>query len=118
MDFLLEALPEIAMGIFYRTANLLNLSCDVIFVDTFSTYFERDVPEPLAELDTASGEREANDEEASEKGPDERATRRFSSTPRTAGPTVPKYCSLRWSPPRGSRSAAGPFPARRRTRRP
>ena len=33
MDFLLGALPEIAEGIFARTANLLNLSCDVIFVD-------------------------------------------------------------------------------------
>src|ERR1039458_8986461 len=51
MDFLLEALGEIAKGIFDRTANLLNLSCDVIFVDTSSTYFEVDVPDPLVELD-------------------------------------------------------------------
>jgi hypothetical protein len=33
MDFLLAALGEIAEEIFARTANLLNLSCDVIFVD-------------------------------------------------------------------------------------
>ena len=39
MDFLLDALAEIAEGIFSTTANLLNLSCDVIFVDTSSTYF-------------------------------------------------------------------------------
>src|ERR1035438_942747 len=43
MDFLLDALPEIAERIFASTANLLNLSCDIIFVDTSSTYFERDV---------------------------------------------------------------------------
>jgi hypothetical protein len=38
MDFLLEALPEIAAGVFDATATLLNLSCDVVFVDTTSTY--------------------------------------------------------------------------------
>jgi len=43
MDFLLASLPEIAERIFSATANLLNLSCDIIFVDTSSTYFERDV---------------------------------------------------------------------------
>jgi hypothetical protein len=47
MDFLLDALGEIARGIFDKTANLLNLCCDVIFVDTSSTYFERDVPRLL-----------------------------------------------------------------------
>ena len=53
MDFLLEALGEIAQGIFDRTANLLNLSCDVIFVDTSSTYWEVDVADEVAELATA-----------------------------------------------------------------
>ena len=42
MDFLLGALPEIAERIFSTTANLLNLSCDIIFVDTSLTYFELD----------------------------------------------------------------------------
>src|SRR5450756_2230893 len=43
MDFLSGALPEIAEGVFASTANLLNLACDVIFVDTSSTYFEIDL---------------------------------------------------------------------------
>ena len=77
MDLLLDVLDEIAKGIFDRTANLLNLSCDVIFVDTSSTYFELDVPDPLVELDTAAGEREARQEAEENKGPEERATRRF-----------------------------------------
>jgi hypothetical protein len=50
MDFLLDALSEIATGIFDRTANLLNLSCDVIFVDTSSTYWEVDVADEEIEL--------------------------------------------------------------------
>jgi hypothetical protein len=33
MDFLLDALGEIAAGVFDTTATLLNLSCDVVFVD-------------------------------------------------------------------------------------
>ena len=53
MDFLLDALLEIATGIFDRTANLLNLSCDVIFVDTSSTYWELDVADPGSELASA-----------------------------------------------------------------
>jgi hypothetical protein len=90
MDFLLDALGEIAKGIFDRTANLLNLSCDVIFVDTSSTYFERDVPDPLIELDTASGEAEARAEAATEHGPDERAVRRFSKHSKDHRPDLPQ----------------------------
>ena len=90
MDFLLDALPEIAKGIFDRTANLLNLSCDVIFVDTSSTYFERDVPDPLVELDTAVGETEARREAAEDKGPDEAATRRFSKHSKDHRPDLPQ----------------------------
>jgi hypothetical protein len=40
MDFLLAALGEITERSFASTARLLNLSCDIIFVDTSSTYFE------------------------------------------------------------------------------
>ena len=65
MDFLLDALAEIATGIFNRTANLLNLSCDVVFVDTSSTYWELDVADEEIELaearaveGTRGGERE------------------------------------------------------------
>jgi hypothetical protein len=55
MDFLHDALPEIAERIFASTANLLNLSCDIIFVDTSSTYFERDVADGEADPDLAGG---------------------------------------------------------------
>jgi hypothetical protein len=44
MDFLLEALAEIAGEIFGSVAHLLNLDLDIVFVDTTSTYFELDVP--------------------------------------------------------------------------
>jgi hypothetical protein len=90
MDFLLDALGEIAKGIFDRTANLLNLSCDVIFVDTSSTYFERDVPDPLIELDTAAGGAEAREEAASDHGPEERATRRFNKHSKDHRPDLPQ----------------------------
>jgi hypothetical protein len=50
MDFLLAALPEIAAGIFDTTATLLNLACDVVFVDTTSTYWELDGADDLVEL--------------------------------------------------------------------
>ncbi len=50
MDFLLEALNEIAGEIFGSVAHLLNLDLDIVFVDTTSTYFELDVPDELADL--------------------------------------------------------------------
>src|SRR5665811_285271 len=50
MDFLVGALPEIAEAIFASTANLLNLACDLIFVDTSSTYFEIDLADEEVEL--------------------------------------------------------------------
>ncbi|HEX2297476.1 MAG TPA: transposase [Pseudonocardiaceae bacterium] len=50
MDFLLDALGEVAAGVFDTTASLLNLSCDVVFVDTTSTYWELDGADELAEL--------------------------------------------------------------------
>jgi len=50
MDFLLEALGEIAGEIFASVAHLLNLDLDIVFVDTTSTYFELDIPDKLAEL--------------------------------------------------------------------
>jgi len=40
MDFLLDALEEIAAEIFGSVAHLLNLDLDLIFVDTTSTYWE------------------------------------------------------------------------------
>ena len=50
MDFLLDALGEIAARIFDSVAHLLNLDVDIVFVDTTSTYWEVDVPDELADL--------------------------------------------------------------------
>jgi len=53
MDFLLEALPEIASEIFGSVAHLLNLDLDIIFVDTTSTYWEVNGADELADLQEA-----------------------------------------------------------------
>ena len=50
MDFLLDALGEIAARIFDSVAHLLNLDVDIVFVDTTSTYWDVDVPDELADL--------------------------------------------------------------------
>ena len=50
MDFLLDALGEIAARIFESVAHLLNLDVDIVFVDTTSTYWEVDVADDLADL--------------------------------------------------------------------
>ena len=44
MDFLLDALPEIAAEVFASVAHLLNLDLDIVFVDTTSTYWETEPP--------------------------------------------------------------------------
>ena len=49
MDFLLDALEEIAAEVFASVATLLNLEVDLVFVDTTSTYWHLDVPEDLAD---------------------------------------------------------------------
>jgi hypothetical protein len=50
MDFLLDALGEIAARIFDSVAHLLNLDVDIVFVDTTSTYWDVDAPDELADL--------------------------------------------------------------------
>ncbi len=50
MDFMLDALGEIAGEIFGSVAHLLNLDLDLIFVDTTSTYWDVDVADDLADL--------------------------------------------------------------------
>jgi Transposase DDE domain len=50
MDFLLDALGEIAGEVFGSVAHLLNLDLDLIFVDTTSTYWELDGADELADL--------------------------------------------------------------------
>ncbi len=52
MDFLLDGLGEIAAEVFASVAHLLNLDVDIVFVDSTSTYFEVDVADELAELQT------------------------------------------------------------------
>ena len=71
MDFLLDALGEIAARIFGSVAHLLNLDVDIVFVDTTSTYWEVDVPDELADL---APEPEVDDGAGK---PVERAARRF-----------------------------------------
>jgi hypothetical protein len=94
MDFLLAALPEIAEGVFSSTANLLNLACDVIFVDTSSTYFETDAADEEVELETTLAEEEARAAAAAagerQGGPSEAATRRFSKHSKDKRPDLPQ----------------------------
>ena len=85
MDFLLAALGEIGEKVFTSTANLLNLSCDIIFVDTTSTYFERDVADGEADLDLAQGAADAGD-----AGPAEAAVRRFNKHSKDHRPDLPQ----------------------------
>ena len=94
MDLLLEALPEIAEAVFASTANLLNLACDVIFVDTSSTYFEIDAADAEVELAAAIDEAEARvaASAAGERGggPPEAATRRFLRHSKDRRPDLPQ----------------------------
>jgi IS4 transposase len=95
MDFLLAALPEIAEGIFASTASLLNLDCDVIFVDTSSTYFETDASEGEVELETTLAEGEARaaavaPTAAAQRGPAEAALRRYSRHSKDKRPDLPQ----------------------------
>src|SRR5450759_29046 len=83
MDFLLDALGEIAAGVFATTATLLNLACDVVFVDTTSTYWELDGADELAEL--------ADDvDDDGWPGQWKRRPAR-SGTPRTSGPICRRW---------------------------
>jgi len=70
MDFLLDALDEIAAQVFSSVAHLLNLDLDIVFVDTTSTYWETETADELAEL----AEPVADDEASS---PAEAGARRF-----------------------------------------
>jgi len=75
MDFLLAALEEIASGIFWPAAHLLNLDVDIVFVDTTSTYWEMEAAAGLAEI---AGEDAAGEEgEDQDKLPEEEGARRF-----------------------------------------
>ena len=58
MDFLLDALDEIAAEVFSSVAHLLNLDLDIVFVDTTSTYWETETADELAELAEDPGDDE------------------------------------------------------------
>jgi hypothetical protein len=58
MDFLLEALGEIAAEVFGSVAHLFNLDLDIVFVDTTSTYWETETADELAELAEDPGDDE------------------------------------------------------------
>ena len=58
MDFLLDALAEIAAEVFAQVAHLLNLDLDLVLVDTTSTYFETETADELAELQEDPGDDE------------------------------------------------------------
>ena len=60
MDFLLDALDEIAAEVFGSVAHLLNLDLDIVFVDTTSTYWETETADELAELADARRRRRAD----------------------------------------------------------
>ena len=94
MDFLLAALPEIAEGVFASTASLLNLDCDVIFVDTSSTHFETGAADADVELAQHLDEQEARVAAAAagetQGGPREAAVRRFSRHSKDQRPDLPQ----------------------------
>jgi hypothetical protein len=69
MDFLLDALGEIASEIFWSVAHLLDLDVDIVFVDTTSTYWELEVAVELAEV--------AAEDEGDDHLPEEEGARRF-----------------------------------------
>jgi len=50
MDFLLDALDEIAAEVFGAVAHLLNLDLDIVFVDTTSTYWETETADDDLDL--------------------------------------------------------------------
>ena len=71
MDFLLDALDEIAGRIFASVAHLLNLDVDIVFVDSTSTYWEVDGAD-----DPADPQPEPEADDGTSK-PVENAARRF-----------------------------------------
>ena len=80
MDFLLDALGEVAEEIFTSVAHLLNLDIDLVFIDSTSTYFETGGADLLPELRDDAGEDSADhrpDESGGEVNPVESGRRAF-----------------------------------------
>ena len=55
MDFLLDALDEVASEVFWSVAHLLDLDVDIVFVDSTSTYWELEVAAGLGEVADRDG---------------------------------------------------------------
>jgi Transposase DDE domain len=70
MDFLLDALDEVASEIFWSVAHLLDLDVDIVFVDTTSTCWELEVAAGLGEV----ADRDGGDED---EPPEEDGDRRL-----------------------------------------
>jgi Transposase DDE domain len=77
MDFLLAALEEIASGIFWSVAHLLNLDAGIVFVDTTSTYWEMEVGAGLAEVAGEDAAGEDGEDQDEDKLPEEEGARRL-----------------------------------------
>jgi len=86
MDFLLDALEEIAAEVFTSVATLLNLDVDLVFVDTTSTYWEVDVPDELADALREDRTPSTTSSPAPSKPPPGR-----SDTPRTTAATCRRW---------------------------
>ena len=84
MDFLLDALGEIAAAIFDSVAHLLNLDVDIVFVDTTSTYWEVDGADELADLRRTRRPTTAPASRSS-------GGRAGSASPRTTATTCPRW---------------------------
>ena len=69
MDFLLEALDEIASEVFNSVAHLLNLDLDIVFDDTTSPSWETETADDDLELaDTATDDEQSSPVEAGTRG--------------------------------------------------
>ena len=84
MDFLLDALDEIAAEVFFAVAHLLNLDVDIVFVDTTSTYWETETAD---ERRRAGRDRSPMTSCAARPRPG----RGRSGTPRTTAPTCRRW---------------------------
>jgi hypothetical protein len=107
MDFLLDALGEIAAEVFGAVAHLLNLDLDIVFVDTTSTYWETETADELAELaDEPGDDQTANPVEAD--------TRAFGHSTDHRGDLPQVVIAMAVTrdgvPVMGCRCGAGPFP--------
>jgi len=61
MDFLLDALDEVASEIFWSVAHLLDLDVDIVFAGSTSTYWELEVAAGLAEAADRDGGGDADE---------------------------------------------------------